>query len=57
MSAWKFKNLTKAHDVVIFYFMDTNGPFWADTSSVTLPVADAQKLCEKLHATLHPRSK
>ena len=57
MSSWKFKNVQKAQDVVILYFTDSSGTLWADTRSVTISVADAQKLADKLQATLHPRGK
>jgi hypothetical protein len=56
MSAWKFKNVQKAQDVVILYFTDTSGALWADTRSVTIPIDDAQRLLTKLQATLHPGS-
>ena len=52
MSSWKFKDLQKAHDVIIIYFTETDDPLWANTRSVTIPVGDAEKLLKQLQATL-----
>lgn len=58
MSGWKFKNVQKAQDVVILYFTDTtSGALWADTRSVTIPIADAQKLLTKLQGILPSSSR
>jgi hypothetical protein len=54
MSAWKFKAVQKAQNVVTLYFNDASHAEWGDTMSVTIPAADAQKLLAKLQSTLHP---
>lgn len=54
MSRWQFKNVQKAQTEVILYFSDTTQPLWGSTMSVTIPIADAQKLLTKLDAILHP---
>ena len=54
MSAWKFKMVQKAQNVVILHFNDSSHEEWGDTMSVTIPSADAQKLLTKLQTALHP---
>jgi len=54
MSAWKFKTVEKAHQMVILHFNDSTRSEWGDTMSVTLPPADAEKLLAKLQSALHP---
>ena len=56
MSAWKFKNVQKTHNVVTLHFSDASHSEWGDTMSVTIPAADAQKLLAKLHSALRPNS-
>jgi hypothetical protein len=52
MSTRNFKDLHKANDVVVLYF-STPTSQWGETTSVTIPAADAQKLLRKLEETLH----
>ena len=56
MSAWKFKTVQKAQNVVILHFNDASHEEWGDTMSVTIPAVDAQKLLVKLQTALHPQS-
>jgi hypothetical protein len=52
MSAWKFKTVQKAREVVILHFSDTSHEEWGDTMSVTIPAGEAQKLLAELQSTL-----
>ena len=52
MSTRNFKDIQKAKDVVVLYF-STPASQWGETTSVTIPAADAQKLLRKLEQALH----
>ena len=54
MSMRNFKDLHKAKDVVVLYF-STPASQWGETTSVTIPAADAQKLLHKLQQTLQAK--
>jgi len=56
MALRNFKTVQKIRNVMMIYFTlpDTSG--WGDVMSVTIPVADAQRLLDNLQATLHPKS-
>jgi hypothetical protein len=54
MSLRNFKSVHKIQDVMMIYFTQVGSSPWGDQISVTIPVADAQRLLEKLQATLHP---
>lgn len=56
MSLRNFKSVQKIQNVVMIYFALPETSLWGDQISVTIPVADAQRLLENLQATLHPKS-
>jgi hypothetical protein len=56
MSLRNFKTVQKIRNVMVIYFTQPDTLGWGDVMSVTIPVADAQKLLDNLQTTLHPKS-
>jgi hypothetical protein len=56
MSTRNFKDIQKADDHLVLYF-STPASQWGETVSITMPLAESQKLLRKLQETLHASGK